>query len=443
MASGYNSTIYIPNQNGQSSQYKVTFSVTESNDPINIRSYVTMSATISSNGSTWQGTEKTMEILWNGAVIGSTGLTSLLSGQSHTAQGSFYVYHNASSGAASGTIAINIHSGSGYYSAPANGTFSAGTANLTTLSIPILPTSSLTYSDVKPTQVTIKSTTTGSIFYVKKNASPTLSQLITNYPDLPLMVLDDGSVWARIFNHDNKAGSVLWSSSEVLDTQQTDKYSRLNILGDNLKNSSGKFEFLLRYPTNDSTSYNRWRQTNAPQNEKLAETSTGGTVTGYEAVSIAWTGNYWGGLEYCNGGYTLLDGSARHSNWWYAIGSYQAFENGIPGPAVVCYRQTELWVRIPNIVGSAIATNANANTTVTDLDPETDYLFCSSAKNNVGYGFSIVETITTPTDQARAYVKKDGIWVKGKLYIKKDGVWVKSKKVYIKKTNSWSIGINN
>ena len=443
MASGYSSTIYFANQAGTARQYKVAVSVTESTDPVNIRSYVTVSATISPNGSQWNTGTKTMEVLWNDGVVGSVPFDSLMNGESHTARGSFYVYHNASSGAASGTVKVKIHSGSTYYSAPANGTVSAGTATLPTLSIPVLPTSSLTYSDVKPTQATVKSTTAGSIFYVKKNASSTLSQLITNYPDLPLMVLNDGSVWARIFNHDNKAGSVLWSSSEVFNTQQTNKYSRLNILGNNLKDSSGKFEFLLRYPTNSATEFNRWKQTNIPQNEKLTEVSGGGTVTGYEAVSIAWTGNYWGGLEYCNGGYALLDGSARHSNWWYAVGSYQAYQNGIPGPTVVCYRQTELWVRIPGVVGSVVAASANTNTTITNLEPETDYLLCSSAKNNVGYGFSTVVTITTPTDQARAYIKKDGAWAKGKLYIKKDGVWAKSKKVYIKETDSWYIGINN
>lgn len=443
MASGYSSTIYVPNQSWQSNQYVVYISVTESTEPINIRSYVTISATIAPNLSQWNGRAKTMEVLWNGNVIGSASFSSLMSGQSHTTTGSVYVYHNASSGAASGTVSIKIHSGSTVSPAPADGTFSAGTATLPTLSIPVLPTSSLTYSDVKATQVTMKSSTTGSIFYVKKNASSTLSQLITNYPDLPLMVLNDGSVWARIFNHDNKAGSVLWSSSEALNTQQTDKYSRLNILGNNLKNSAGKFEFLLRYPTISATEYNRWRQTNAPQNEYVNQSSSA-KVAGYEAVSISWEGENWGGLEVSQGGYALADGYTGHDNWWYALASYQVYQNGIPGPnTIVNFRQQELWVRIPDVVGSVIATSANTNTTVANLEPETDYLFCSSAKNDVGYGFSTVAIITTPSDQARAYIKKDGAWVKGKLYIKKDGVWVKSKKVYIKETNSWSIGINN
>lgn len=443
MASGYKTTIYFPTQSGSSNQYKVSVSVTESTDTLNIRSYVTVSATISPNGSTWQGAKKTMEILWNDGVVGSTGLTTLLSGQSHTATGSFYVYHNGLSGAGSGTVKVKIHSGSTYSTAPGDTTVSAGTATLPTLSIQTLPTSSLSYSDVKPTQATIQSTTAGSVSYIKKNASTTLSQLITSYPDLPLMVLSDGSVWARVYNHDNRAGAVLWSSSEALNTQQTYKYSRLNILGDNLKNSAGKFEFLLRYPTISATEYNRWKQTNAPQNEYVNQSSSS-KVAGYEAVSVSWTGENWGGLEVSQGGHALADGYTGHDNWWYALASYQVFQNGVPGPnTIVNFRQQELWVRIPDISGSTVTASANANLTVSGLEPETDYLFCSSAKNNVGYGFSTVVTITTPTDQARAYIKKDGAWVKGKLFIKENGQWVKSKKVYIKNTSSWKQGINN
>ena len=443
MASGYNSTIYFPNKDGTANQYKVSVKVTESTDALNIRSYVTISATISPNGSTWAGAEKTMEILWNDGIVGSTGLTSLLSGQSHTASGSFYVYHNGISGAASGTVKVKIHSGSSHYASPGNTTVSAGTATLPTLTIPGLPTSSLSYSDIKPTQATIKSTTAGTVSYVKKNASTILSQLMTSYPDLPLMVMSDGSVWLRVFNHDNRAGAVLFTSSEALNTQQTYKYSRLNILDNNLKNSSGKFEFLLRYPTLSKTEYNRWRQTNAPQNEYVTQGSNS-KVAGYEAVSISWTGEGWGGLERSQGGYALADGYTGHDNWWYALASYQVFQNGVPGPDTkVNYRQQELWVRVPNITGTTVAATANTNLTISNLEPETDYLLCSDVSSNVGYGFSTVITITTPTDQARAYIKKDGAWVKGKLFIKENGQWIKSKKVYIKNTSSWKQGINN
>lgn len=440
MASGYSSTIYFKNQNGSSNQYKVTISVSESTNAINISNYVTISAKIQPNGSTWAGSAKTMEILWNDGVVGSTTLTSLLSGESKTASGSFTVFHNGTTGKASGTIKVKIHSGSTYYTAPANQTVSAGTATLTTINITALPTSTLSISGITPTQVTAKATAAGSIAYVKKNASSVLSQLITSYPDLPLTVLSDGSVWARVLNHDMRSGAVLWTSSEALNTQQTYKYSRLNILTDSLKNSSGKFEFMLKYPTNSSTAYNRWKQNTAPQSTNVTQTSAGSAVPGYEAVSISWTGNYWGGLEVCAGGYALLDGSTGHSNWWYAVAPYQAYQNGSPGPTTVCYRQTELWVRIPNVTGSIVTASANTNVTIANLSPETEYLFCAGTSNGAGTGYSTVVSATTLTDQASGYAYQDGSWKEGKIFVKQNDTWTKVKKAYVQQDGSWIQG---
>lgn len=119
-----------------------------------------------------------------------------------------------------------------------------------------------------------------------------------NLYDMPIKSFG-GARWARIFYHNNRNGSVLFTSlAECKNTQTTDKYSRLGILdsGDTYK-INGKYEFLLQYPIDDPGRYNRWKQTNAPQNEFVARSETGGQVTGYEAVHIDWTDNYWGGLE--------------------------------------------------------------------------------------------------------------------------------------------------
>ena len=51
-------------------------------------------------------------------------------------------------------------------------------------------------------------------------------------------------------------------------------------------------------------------------------------------------------------------------------------------------------------------------------------------------------TFTTPADQAKIYIKKDGSWVKGKTYIRVNGQWKKAKKLYIKKNGNWVINNN-
>ena len=82
----------------------------------------------------------------------------------------------------------------------------------------------------------------------------------------------------------------------------------------------------------------------------------------------------------------------------------------------------------------------------------TDYVFKGwSTDPNATSG--IVGSYTPPSDitlyatwvedQAKASVKVNGSWVKGKVYYKKDGQWVKVKKVYRKIDGQWKIGRNS
>lgn len=73
---------------------------------------------------------------------------------------------------------------------------------------------------------------------------------------------------------------------------------------------------------------------------------------------------------------------------------------------------------------------------------ETTYNFYYTATNKGGTTTSNTITLTTPADQAKIRIKKDGTWQKGKAYYKKDGVWVKAKKVYIKVNGEWKINNN-
>lgn len=89
---------------------------------------------------------------------------------------------------------------------------------------------------------------------------------------------------------------------------------------------------------------NIWKQTSNPTYQK---------VIGYKPIKIDWTHNYWGGLEYNGNTSTLIDGSANHGNWYYAIGAASKHGDGIPSCTNVNNNGTttndvELWVRINN-----------------------------------------------------------------------------------------------
>lgn len=150
----------------------------------------------------------------------------------------------------------------------------------------------------------------------------------------------NGGGWTRIFVHKTVGG--LFSSAvdakekNITDTS-ADLYSQLNKL-DSFKRS-GEFEFWLRYPGLDGNAGgNRWTQTSNPTSQNIQD---------YTAVSIDHSGHYWGGLERGNPSRTLTDGSVSHSNWFYAIGSFNYWPNAgkIPGPNSSGVTEVELYVR--------------------------------------------------------------------------------------------------
>lgn len=174
----------------------------------------------------------------------------------------------------------------------------------------------------------------------------------TPIQDMETKVLSDGSAWARIFMHNCVGGSVLFTSyNEVMNTQTANKYSRLYLM-DAFRANDGKFEFMLCYP-DDTSNYNRWKQSNNPCKEYKGTSDGSLYADGYQAISIAWGDHFWGGLTRQNSGETVispcfLSGSVGHNNWFYAIGASESWNGGIPayGPAT---NKCELWARIDTL----------------------------------------------------------------------------------------------
>ena len=228
--------------------------------------------------------------------------------------------------------------------------------------------------------------------------------------DMAIKSLSDGSIWARVFYHNSKEGAVVFSSvSEAKNTQTADKYSRLYLLDDNtFKGSDGKFELMLCYP-NDTTAYNRWKQTDSPCN-LYTGTGQGTFVPGYEAIHIDWSGSSWGGLERNSSStssitYAYIDGSVGFGNWWYAIAPVEIYEYGMPGPSVVTSNCVEVWVRIgTGTIGSKSLGTATTGT-LTGLSEETEYMTWVGATNAYGTNYSYPTYFTTLADQAKIRIR--------------------------------------
>lgn len=198
-----------------------------------------------------------------------------------------------------------------------------------------------------------------SITYNEFNEIPNIESGIHNLKlgdqILPVLVdMDnDGGRWARVFYHNCKSGTVLFSRensfAEAKETNTnapttSDKYSILSKLENFRPNTNSLFEFKLKYPT-DTNDSNIWKQTSNPTYEK---------ITGYTPVKINWTSNYWGGLEYNKySTSSFIDGSVNIGDWYYAIGATTKYRDGIPSCKEVNTNSStpndvELWVRINN-----------------------------------------------------------------------------------------------
>lgn len=383
--------------------------------------------------------------------IGYTG--AALTGYTlyYRVNGSGSAYSSVSLGTATSGTITGLQPNTTYqiYVKATNAAGSKDSSTITATTIADMPKNlSITLSNILPFTATATVSATGDT-----NAGITnykyyyTSKPSVNLYDMPIKSFD-GARWARIFYHNNRNGTVLFTSlAECKNTQTADKYSRLGLLdsGDTYK-INGKYEFMLTYPIDDPGHYNRWKQTNAPQNEYNTQTTSGTQVTGYEAVHIDWTNNHWGGLERNKSDVssinpTWLDGSVGHGNWFYAIGSSAIHARGIPSysstPSVV-----ELWIRIPDAAVTEVNMGTSTTASVSGLSEETTYLFFMSATNVAGTSYSSVVEVTTPADQAKVRRKNNGTWEKGKLWYKKNGEWVKAKKVYMKINGQWVIGYN-
>lgn len=155
--------------------------------------------------------------------------------------------------------------------------------------------------------------------------------------------------WVKVLYHDSSNGVMFSDANDYAeakfinpDTPNADKYSILSELES--FRIEGKFTFKLYYPEQPSKT-NIWSQTSNPV------TASAGVVTGYTAIDVNSTSQYWGGLERSTRpGQTFLDGSTPHNNWWYAVGCNDNYGgvNTYPGPAVAITK-TELWVKYKNV----------------------------------------------------------------------------------------------
>ena len=160
---------------------------------------------------------------------------------------------------------------------------------------------------------------------IYKNGTIISNSFSNDYPimDMKALITNDNAIFARILHHNNKNGTILFTSDNVLNIQTEDLYSRLYLM-EQFRDNNGGFEFIALQPDVDNKIY-RWKQTSNP--------CTDTECTGYENISNTATG-----IALVNSSYsskTFI--GTPSSSWWKAIGAYSYYQydgtetKGIPG----------------------------------------------------------------------------------------------------------------
>ena len=167
--------------------------------------------------------------------------------------------------------------------------------------------------------------------------------------DTNFYVEPDGSIWIRIIHHDNPANAVFastdtFSSSVYLDSNRWFYASIVN------KITNNTYEFMIKQKAlvADSETKYRWIQTKNPFNAVYGDVDLA-DVTRITTDGYSTYGSY-AGIYKKNANTYFSANNGTSSSWWCALGTWTAYQGGIPGFAQVVIKTgyIDLYLRVDN-----------------------------------------------------------------------------------------------
>ena len=173
-----------------------------------------------------------------------------------------------------------------------------------------------------------------------------------------LMMLEDGSVWERIFWHDVSSDATYFANEiEAKNCDKSNRYSNLINIANYIR-PNGTFEFMLRYPLLSTTQYNRWIQRKNPLITNANQRQSQNSME-YFPIHIDWNQRWYYGLGLSSSSQSFMDCEAGHQNWFGSIGQYSAYNGGFPASDASIQKKVELWVRIDKVTNKFVTKNEN------------------------------------------------------------------------------------
>lgn len=187
-------------------------------------------------------------------------------------------------------------------------------------------------------------------------STESFSEFIVNTFDKNFYVEPDGSMWIRIFHHNNPANARFDSSDSFTTQVYKDADRWFNVKLCDL--FSGPYELIIKQKTtSDATEVKyRWIQTTSPMGGDFESTKAANitkiTTSGYSNIANS------GGIYLFNYHTYLVTNNGNNGNWHGAIGCWTIYQEGIPGyhNSIVTTGYMDLYLRIDDKVNLSKST---------------------------------------------------------------------------------------
>ncbi|MBQ0112772.1 MAG: hypothetical protein KBT03_06560 [Bacteroidales bacterium] len=181
------------------------------------------------------------------------------------------------------------------------------------------------------------------------------STLMCKY-DPNFYVEPDGSVWIRIFHHNNPASKLFASTDTFATSVYKDADRWFNV---SLCDQVDNWEMMVKQKStvNDAEVKHRWIQQTNPMGGTWQEVNPSSSLITRITTSGYSTSTVGGGIYRLNSYTYLCIANASNGNWFGAIGCWNVWNNGIPAypNTGVTTGYMDLYLRVDNVTNDKVS----------------------------------------------------------------------------------------
>lgn len=175
--------------------------------------------------------------------------------------------------------------------------------------------------------------------------------------DEKFYIESDGSVWIRLFHHNNPTDNKFSSTDTFTSSVYKNSNMWFNMSICNLITGTWEIIFEQKETSTSSLQRFRWKQSYNPMTATFDQTKPANVTfvtSGYNTPSSSYGGMYKSASS------TYLNcNNSTNGNWFGAVGSWTTWNNGIPGynGVAITSGYLNIYLRVDNIIKATNRTN--------------------------------------------------------------------------------------